>query len=306
MQVQDLPETQEAVIDAEFIPETLAEPTQDENALIVPLESIAVDDAENISRHFAPSPETITRLAASIAQEGLLHAVVVKPATPPHEGVFYRLVAGFCRVKAVTELYAQSKGIPGLHFGMIRVTVQPDAGVLANADENHKRLNQSYMDVAHAAREMKRNGMKPKEIAAYFGKNVSWVSIVTRFLKLREPIQRRIHQGSLKFRFAKDLVTMNEEEQDRALKCIDEGRPYQQVLDETTKSNKTKRGRKVSKEQKATKRGVSAAEAAKTFDEWVEEGPETSQERSLYGNLSKYLTGGLSAQALRKRVREMF
>jgi ParB family transcriptional regulator, chromosome partitioning protein len=213
----------------------------------VDLDQIMVDEAQNM-RHFPPSAKAIQELKADIEVNGLLQPVVVRPFTVL--GYKYALVAGFQRMRALTEIGGKIKVL-------VRVIDAEDQGaIFANLSENMKRNTLSAIDISHAIGKLADGestpvlgedneptgevtvitpGLSLKEIAQQLGIGHGYASELNKMRGLRAAIQKKIHTGDITGKLARALVGMTEEQQDEILAKAESGEVSQNVLADTAK-----------------------------------------------------------------------
>jgi ParB-like chromosome segregation protein Spo0J len=142
-----------------------------------------------------------------------------------------------------------------LSFGSIDEGVHSLQNKLTNLTENRERAELSYMDQAHAAKELLDAGMKRQDIAKAFGKSPAWATRILKFLELRPKIQKLIHEGKVPFRAAAIMPDLSEEKQDELLTEIE-----RQEKGTPSASEKVDRA---SQKRKARKKKVAKKVAAK-------------------------------------------
>jgi len=276
------------------------------------LNRIKVDEGKNL-RRFPPSPKELQELADSIEKRGLIHPMTVRPLPSDTvvEGMDYELVAGYQRWKAIQSLIAK-----GLVLETIPVTVKDsiDSEIRStNLDENNIRTNTSYIDAAYAIKEMQeKDGLNKVEIAKKMRKSGAWVGYVEKMLTLRAEVQKKIHEGKIPWRVARDLPDMTEEQQDAAIAKVEAGDTKgAEATTKKTKVNKTKRGRKAREEQ-SDGRGLSAKQAIAQFEDQIKS--ITEQEKytkaegkamELYSDIARFMGGAFGMKALHNRVLKM-
>lgn len=227
------------------------------------LDSIRVDETKNL-RRFNPDAKSLEELAASIKAQGLLQPVVVRALTETEtngSGETHELKAGYRRMQALRLNGTVS----------VRATVLPSgtSGIIAdklvNLAENRERAELSYMDQAHAAKELLDAGMKKQDIAKAFGKSPAWATRILKFLELRPHIQKLIHTGKVPFRAAVIMPDLSEEKQDKLLSDIeDREKEGPSATEKVEKANQKRKNRKkkVAKKIKAKAKRVAKKIAA--------------------------------------------
>jgi ParB family chromosome partitioning protein len=213
------------------------------------LDKIRVDESKNL-RRFSPDAKSINELAESIKTEGLLQPVIVRPIEVNGDGCEYELVAGFRRMEAMKVNEA-----PVVMARVLGATADATGNKITNLTENRMRAELSYMDQAHAAKELLDAGMKRQDIAKAFGKSPAWATRILKFLELRPKIQKLIHEGKVPFRAAAIMPDLSEEKQDELLTEIE-----RQEKGTPSASEKVDRA---SQKRKARKKKVAKKVAAK-------------------------------------------
>jgi ParB-like chromosome segregation protein Spo0J len=232
----------------------------------VDIEQILVDEVQNM-RHFPPPAKAFQELKEDIRKNGLIQPVVVRPCG--ENGFKYSLAAGFNRMKALGELYAEG-AIDGKV--LVRVMEAEDQGaVFINLAENMKRNSLSIIDISYAIGRLADGestpvigedgeptgevtvivpGLSLKEIAKELGIGHGYTSELNKMRGLRAAIQKKIHNGDIKGVLARALVGMTEEQQDATLAKLEAGDVSQNLLAETAKG-KGKNKRKYAADRKA-------------------------------------------------------
>ncbi len=146
----------------------------------VPIEDIFFDRDFNC-RSF--SIESTAPLAKSIEAHGLLTPIILQPYDGPYE---YRIVAGHRRYTAM-RYHLRRKKIPAFIC---------EAGAEANLAENLDRQDLNILEQAKAIRRLYPDG-SIRSIAKAMNRNVVWVEIRLRLLRLSGEIQQMAACGKL-------------------------------------------------------------------------------------------------------------
>jgi ParB-like chromosome segregation protein Spo0J len=136
---------------------------------------------------------------------------------------------------------------------------------IINLTENRMRAELSYMDQAHAAKELLDAGMKKQDIAAAFGKSPAWATRILKFLELRPAIQKLIHTGKVPFRAAVIMPDLTEEKQDALILEIEErekGAPSATEKVERASQKRKARKKKTAKKVAAKAKKIAAKKIA--------------------------------------------
>lgn len=145
----------------------------------VPMAAIWVDPKFNCRDTFLP--DTVKKLADSIAAEGLQYPVIVRPYDcPPHQ---YQLVAGFRRFAAFKLLKRDE--IPAM---VTEALTDFDAHKL-NLLENLERQDLNILEEARGIRHLFPNGENATTIARELGRPRPWVYRRTALLELPVEVQ---------------------------------------------------------------------------------------------------------------------
>lgn len=279
------------------------------------LNRIKVDEGKNL-RRFPPNAKELQELTDSIEKRGLIHPMTVRPlpADEVVEGVDHELVAGYQRWKAIQTLISK-----GLVLETIPVTVKDSTDAetrSTNLDENHVRTGTSYIDDAYAIREMQeKDGLTKADIAKRMRKSGAWVGYVEKLLSLRAEVQKKIHEGKISWRVARDLPDLNEEEQDAAIALAEKGDKAGAAASskkaKAGKEKKSKRGRKA-REDVSDGRGLSAKQAIAQFEEQIKSISEQDKYNKaegkameLYSDIARFMGGAFGMKALHNRVLKM-
>lgn len=146
------------------------------------------------------SPEAIAELAGSIAQNGLLQPIVVRPA-----GDRWQLVAGDRRLRAVKKL----------GWTALPAIVRPvdDRAMLVLAlVENLQRNDLTPLEEAEGYRQlMDQFGLTQKEVAERVGRDRSTVANALRLLSLPSGVRRLLEEGRLSAGHGRALLGLSDE-----------------------------------------------------------------------------------------------
>jgi ParB family chromosome partitioning protein len=297
--------------------ERLDNSVADTPVIMLALNAIRVKE-ENNMRRFSPNAKSIADLAESVRDKGAIQPLVVVES-PGDDGCSHELWAGFQRYKSLM-LNASEHGekgkvlcriipVPELKEGEDLERVQ----LLTNLAENVKRNELTLIDYCFAGRRLKDKGMSQKEIAKEFGKSDSWVSRVMKFGDLRPEIQKKIANGEILWRVARELPDLDETEQDQMIADVDAAGPggaKAAIASNKKKKKGKRRGSNAAQDRVADGRGLSAKAAIKAFEENVEkvagqEGRKSkADERAMdvYANLIKLMTGAIGVKAFHNRL----
>lgn len=178
------------------------------------------DPAESIFQeidiiHVVPNPyqprehfdeETLTSLAASIAEVGVVQPVIVRKSL---EG--YEIIAGERRWRAAQR--AGLRSIPAL------VRAADDKGALeAAVVENVHRQDLNALEEAAAYRQLIDDfGLTQEDVAARVGRSRSAVANTVRLLNLAPGVQRLIVEGGISAGHGRALLALEDEAAQQAL-----------------------------------------------------------------------------------------
>lgn len=145
-------------------------------------------------------PEAIAELAGSIAENGLLHPIVVRPA-----GSRWQLVSGDRRLRAMKKL--GWAGAPAL------VRPVDDRAMLVLAlVENLQRSDLTALEEAEGYRQLiEQFGLTQKEAAERVGRERSTVANALRLLSLPSGVRRLVEEGRLSAGHARALLGLSDE-----------------------------------------------------------------------------------------------
>ena len=154
--------------------------------------------------HF--EPESIAGLARSIAENGILQPVIVRPSGGDDQ---YELIAGERRWRAAQQ--ADLKRIPAL------VQDLSDQKMLEVAlVENIQRDELNVIEEGHAYRMLMEDfHLSQMEVAERVGRSRSAVANTVRLLTLSAKVQRLVLEGALSMGQARALLPLSEKEQIR-------------------------------------------------------------------------------------------
>lgn len=147
----------------------------------------------------------VAELAQSIAQQGVLQPLLVRPA-----GDKYEIVAGERRYRA-----AMQAGLTELPV-VIRELGDQEALQIAIA-ENLQRENLTPMEEARAYQRLLAFGLDQAAVGDAVGKNRSTVANALRLLQLSEDAQRALEEGRIQAGHARAILSKPEADRDWAL-----------------------------------------------------------------------------------------
>lgn len=188
--------------------------------LEVPVDDIKPNPDQPRSRF---DDESLTELAASITEVGVLQPVVV---SRDQDGNLY-LIAGERRWRAARK--AGLGTIPAVVRGTTGATTLVEALV-----ENIQRQDLKPLEEAHAYKQLLENtGMNQEQIADRVGKSRPAISNTLRLLQLPGPVQAMIDKGTLSAGHARALLGLEDEKYAMHLaeKIANEGWSVRQVED---------------------------------------------------------------------------
>lgn len=160
---------------------------------IATLTEIAVDDLTlALDFRLDDDPESITELAASITQVGILQPLVVRPTDTGHE-----VVAGRRRLAAARE--AGLRLVPCL----VRELTDDQAADIAFTENVHRRML-SPIEEALAFARLRDQGLDQRAIVERTGRSVWTVSVYLRLLDMPAGLQQKVHRGEMTVRTAYD------------------------------------------------------------------------------------------------------
>jgi ParB family chromosome partitioning protein len=191
-------------------------------------------------------PATITELASSIRERGVLQPVLVRPS-----GGFFQIVAGERRFLAARE--AGLETIPAI----VRQFTDREALLIALI-ENVQRENLNPMDEARAYYRLAMEyGLPHDEIGQRVGKDRSTVSNILRFNNLPVEIQGLLELGSLSPGHARALLAVSSEkaQSDLAKSAAAHGWSVRELEERVRRVSTGKTG---SRPRKSPKRAFSA------------------------------------------------
>lgn len=137
-------------------------------------------------QHF--DEDALRELAQSIASEGLLQPIVVRPI----EGGGYRIIAGERRWRA-----SALTGITAIPCRVLH-DLSDEAAFTLSVIENVVRRDMTAMEEARAYNVLRAGGKSIEDIAAATGKSVRWVTMFLDLLALVPEIQHLLDNGGMK------------------------------------------------------------------------------------------------------------
>ena len=160
--------------------------------------------------------ESIASLAQSIAENGILQPVIVRPSA---SGGGYELVAGERRWRAAQQ--ANLKSVPAL------VHKLSDEKMLELAlVENIQRDELNVIEEAHAYHLLIEDfGLSQSDVAKRVGRSRSAVANTVRLLSLSASVQAMVLDGSLSMGHSRALLPLPDKEQQRLSRIIAKKQP---------------------------------------------------------------------------------
>lgn len=219
-------------------------------------DQLVIDPADNC-RRFAADTD-IDELIKQLTTEGhQLHPITVRPKD---ENGLYRVVTGFRRAAALSDIINSGAVEPGSSLGAINAVVLEEAwddrnAVLTNVSENTDRLQLTIIDLAQAAQKLLSQGMKGKDVAKKLGKTAGWLSQTLPLLTLPAKVIKLIHEDRIAASTGYELTQeTNEKKRDKAIS---------KLLEEVQTRGKATRTdlRKANREEAETASRASRAEA---------------------------------------------
>ena len=173
---------------------------------------LITESAMNPRRFF--TKESVQELSESIRNQGLLQPITVRP-TPEHTIVFpeelsgktiYDIVCGARRYKA--SILAGLETIPCI----VREMTDEEA-FDAMITENLQRKDVEPMDEARAFNELHKRGTSFEELAARFGKSVSFIRLRIKLNDLVPDLAELLEKKELQISHAQELCKLSVEHQ---------------------------------------------------------------------------------------------
>ena len=145
--------------------------------------------------------EALDELTASVKEYGILNPLIVQM-----EGDKYKIVAGERRLRA-----ARKAGLTEVPVTIRNYTDQLAAEI--SIIENVQRADLNPMEEAMAYQMLSQDyGLKQEEIASRVSKNRTTITNAMRLLKLTEPVQELIAQGTLSAGHGRTLIGIEDPE----------------------------------------------------------------------------------------------
>jgi ParB family transcriptional regulator, chromosome partitioning protein len=155
-------------------------------------------------------PDSLRELADSIAAQGIIQPVVVRPV----ENDRYELIAGERRWRA-----AQQAGLDEIPVVIKEVT--EEAAMAMGLIENIQREDLNPLEEAHALnRLLIEFGLTHQEVAKAVGKSRTTVTNLLRLLELNEDVKTLVETGRLEMGHARTRLGLKGEAQSKAAKQV--------------------------------------------------------------------------------------
>lgn len=209
-------------------------------------------------RHF--SEEDLEELVVSIQTVGLIHPPIVRPVLHKGTLLYYELIAGERRWRAMIRLGKE-------RMTVIVRTTNDEKAAAATLIENVQRVDLNPMEMAHALKRLiEVFGFTQEEVADKVGKKRSTIANYLRLHALPEELQGSLSQGTITMGHAKAILSLSSE-------------PLQKLLHERIVKNGMTVRDAERESSKLAKRGEAEPESAKEKDVHAQQLERLLQER---------------------------
>lgn len=161
------------------------------DAYDIPVGLIWADDDFNCRRRF--SIESVQELADNIGANGLEFPIVVQPAVEVESCPMqfdFRLVAGFRRLKAISQLLGW-RTIPAT----IREGLTEEQARLLNLTENLQRKDLNKLEEAKAIEALFDADLSDREVGRIVSRTPGWVNVRRSLLQMPDRVQEKVAAG---------------------------------------------------------------------------------------------------------------
>lgn len=164
---------------------------------------------------FSIDDDSLTELAASIREHGLIQPLIVTYLEPSSEGASYQLITGERRWRAARQANLDRVAV------IIKEAVPQEMLELALV-ENLQRADLNPLEEAQAYRQLIDGfGLTQEQVAARVGKSRVAVANTLRLLRASEAVKQALLSGEIHEGHARALLTIeNEEGQEAALAVV--------------------------------------------------------------------------------------
>jgi hypothetical protein len=175
---------------------------------VVHLDPAVIKASRDDNSRYGLLASGVEKMKASILDRGgVQEPVSVELLRPTENGFTYRLLKGFYRHAAVTELNKDGAGLTVPAIVRAAVTENKER-LLTQLAENTARESQSPMDIAVAIKKLLDEGTDKVTIRKLFARpggkkselkpaSNAWVNIMLGYLELPKSIQEKIHDGQI-------------------------------------------------------------------------------------------------------------
>ena len=147
--------------------------------------------------------ESIAELAQSIQQVGLLQPLLVRKVDDGYE-----LVAGECRLRAVTSLGMEKVAC------IVQQDIEDESSAMMALIENLQREDLHYLEEAQCYQKLLETyGLTQEELANRLGKSQSSIANKLRLLKLSDEVKAAMTEKRLSERHARALLKLTDDKQ---------------------------------------------------------------------------------------------
>lgn len=228
--------------------------------------------------------------ASILAEGGVQEPISVAELDEAVDGKTHRLLKGFYRHAAVTELNKEGAGLtlpalvrdePADRLTRLRLQVT----------ENVVRTNQSPMDTAVAVKELMDAGMPRAEIRTLYARpsgqkgsklqpaSNSWLNIHLSFLDFSKAIQKKIHEGTIGVAAAYELTRVAPEKREAVLARAEEERTKELAIEEKAEAKFLKEESKLAEARAKEEQAEAELTAAKEEKATAETNLATAKEK---------------------------
>jgi ParB family chromosome partitioning protein len=289
------------------------EPTPVDMATLTPMDmpsrvqfidpqDLVIDDEFN-PRRFQVKASEVVELAKDIVSNGQIQPIVVRELGRKDGRMKYRVTDGRTRSKAI--LYANEHKMTEEPLKVAALVVeQDDAQAYITAIASFKRKDWTPIDKSNVIKTLEGEfGMKRSAIAEKLGIPKSSVTELAHLADLRPQIQKKINDGVIPYTAVRTLIGQSEEDQDEAIKELEQGGGKVSV--EKREHLRAKKRAKGLKEGKELKASLTTKEAKKGFGELygadLEKGVECKYSEGVQQKgkaLVKFMEGKMGIKAL--------
>jgi len=189
-----------------------------ENVTELNVSEIVLDDEMQV-RRYAPDAKKIVELAHDIVRQGQLYPILYRVV-----GTKNVVVDGANRVRAIEYINENKLATKRMKVKAMLVDLTDVEAFTAGAAANIRRFEMSPIDHARVIKVMTEQfGLTRSAAGKILGHSPTWVTEVSQMAEFRAHIQKAIHERKIGYTIARNLIGLDNDEQDEIVEEILKG-----------------------------------------------------------------------------------